>query len=191
MRSIILSLLIILTVPLLFSQTKAQESDELEAYIAQIREWRMTESARMSLRSVAGVLTETTILSFIKIEDSGMYGKRYESTSCPNPNMDATERKNRQSEYESKINPILKKLHPLADRDNSGFVTDEEGAQLRNLIEFAYQALYVASQEGANSEQFYTGMNLDKERFKQRVAEYNEVLLKARASDLELPNLSI
>ncbi|MFH1755616.1 MAG: hypothetical protein ABIA59_07910, partial [Candidatus Latescibacterota bacterium] len=95
------------------------------------------------------------------------------------------------AEYEMKITPILKKLHPLADKDNSGFVTEDEGAYLRDLIEFAYQASYVASQEGENSELFFKSMNIDRERFKQRVAEYNEVLLKGRASGLDLPDLNL
>lgn len=189
MRLIMALLLVSLAAPLLIAQTEKQQSNELEAYIAQIREWRMTEFARMSLRSVASVLNGNTILTFIRYEEGGAYGKRYESASCPDPNMGADERQKMQAEYELKIDPIVKMLHPLADKDHSGFVSAEEGAQLRDLVEFAYQAQFLASQEDANSEQFFSGMGMDEERFKQRVAEYNEVFLKARSSGLELPEL--
>jgi hypothetical protein len=191
MRLIVFILFIFIAAPSLTAQTEMQNSSELEAYIAQIREWRMTESARMSLRSLANILSEHTILSFIKYDDSGTYGRRYQSTSCPNPNLSDAERKEMRAEYEKKINPILKKLHPLADKDNSGFVSEEEGAHLRDLIEFAYQALYVASQEGENTELFFKSMSINRERFKQRVAEYNEVLLKARELGLKMPDLNL
>lgn len=187
--TIIFLLLIILVSPVL-SQVPAEEPDELEAYIADIREWRMTESARMSLRMLAGIYTEGTILTFKKDESSGLYWRSYQSSSCPKPDMDPAERARLRNEYESKIAPILSKLHPLADKDNSGFVTEEEGAKFRDVVEFAYQAVYVASQEGAGSEGFYTGMSMDEERFKQRVAEYKDMFLKARESGLDFPEIN-
>ncbi len=193
MRAILFStwfLFSILAAPFLFAQEETNVSGELEDYITNIREWRMTESARMSLRSLAGILTENTVLSFSKDEASGTYWKSYRGTSCPNPNMDPVEREKMKAEYELLVAPILLKLHPLADRDNSGFVTGEEGAQFRDLVEFAYQASYVAGQEGKDNEQFYIGMNMDRERFKRRVAEYDSVFSKARASGIDLPELS-
>ena len=186
----VLSLFVILFAALPFAQVPADEPDELEAYIADIREWRMTESARMSLRFLAGILTENTILTFRKDEASGAYWRGYRGTSCPNPDMDPAERDRMQKEYELTIAPILSKLHPFADKDHSGFVTGEEGARFRDLVEFAYQASYVASQEGAGSESFYAGMSMDEERYKQRVAEYKKVFLKARESGLDFPELN-
>jgi hypothetical protein len=193
MRTVIFSicfLFFILPAQCLCAQTQTKDSNELEEYIAKIREWRMTESARMHLRSVASILSENTILSFSKDDASGAYWKSYGSASCPDPNMDPAELKRTREEYEARIAPIISTLRSLADTDESGFVTPEEAEQFRELVEFAYQASFVAEQAGAGSENFLTGMSMDKERFERRAEEYKSMYAKARESGLDLPEPS-
>ena len=188
MKIKILSLLIAgLFIPCISAQTQAEDSKELKAYIENIRKWRMSERARGSLRSLAGVLTENTIMTFPQDEATGIYYKSYRNTSCMNPNMDPDELKRMKEEYELKIGPIVLKLQPLADTDNSGFVTTEEGAHFRNLVEFGYQATYVASKEDPDSKYFLIGMNMDKDRFKERISEYKELVQEARTRGIDLP----
>lgn len=189
MRILVCISLCVLGAALLAAQTPAQDSDELEAYVAKIREWRMTESARISLRTVANVLSEQTLLLFNKDDASGAYWKRFQSTSCPNPDMTPAERASMLEEYESKISPIIAALFPLADRDSSGFISEIEAAQFRNLVEFGYQAAYVAAHEEASSEQFFRGMSMDREHYHEQAAAYANMRLKARAAGLDLPAL--
>jgi hypothetical protein len=183
--------LIVMLIPAVLVAQDPRDSDDFTAYVEQIRKWGMTEDARGSIRMIASVEAGTTLLSYQKDDSSGAYWTRYTSTSCPKPDMSETERQELRDELEARIAPLMEKLRPVADMDNSGFVTTEEGAQFRAIVEFGYKASHVLTEEDRDLKKTCAGLSMNEDRFREQVKQYKELLVKAWAAGLELPDLEI
>ncbi len=167
------------------------DSNDFMVYVEQIRRWGMTENARMSIRMIASIEAGTTILSFQKDDSSGAYWTRYMSASCPKPDMSKTERQELRDELDAKITPLIEKMRPIADMDNSGFVTTEEAAQFRAIVEFGYRAFHVLTEEGHDIKKICAGLSMNEEQIRESAKQYEEVLVKARAAGLDFPDVDI
>jgi len=151
----------------------------------------MTENARASIGLMASIEAGTMLLSFQKDDSSGAFWPRYMSASCPKPEMSETERQELRDELEAKIAPCMEKMRPIADTNNSGFVTTEEGAEFREIVEFGYKASHVVNEEGHDMERICAGLSMKEERVRERAKQYKTLLAKARAAGLDLPDLDL
>jgi hypothetical protein len=151
----------------------------------------MTENARMSIRMMASIQAGTTLPFFQKDDSTGAYWPGYRSASCPKPDMSEAERQELRDEYEAKTDPFIEKMRPLADADHSGFITTEEGAEFRALVEFGYRAAHVVGNEGHDMKKICAGLSMSEESVRERAEQYKELLAKARAGGLDLPDLDL
>lgn len=182
---------ILLVMPTVLAAEDAKDTDELSAYLEQIREWGMTEVARMHLRTIASIMSGGLLLSFEKDAKSGAYFTRYTSASCPSPETSEAELQRLQKEREARVLPLLTKLQSIADMDDSGFVTTEEGVECRELVEFGYRAAHVLNEEGHDMEKICAGLSVNEEQVRERAKKYKKVLAKAGFAGVGLPDLDL
>jgi hypothetical protein len=182
---------ILLVMPNVLAAEDRKDANELNAYLEQIRDWGMTEVARMHLRMIASTIAGGTLLSFYKDGESGAYYTRYTSAFCPSPEMSDIERQRVQKEQEAKVLPLINKLQPIADMDDSGFVTTEEGAEFREIVEFGYRAAHVLNEEGHDMEQISAGLSMNEEQVRERAKKYQKFLAKAGVVGIGLPDLDL
>jgi hypothetical protein len=105
--------------------------------------------------------------------------------------MTETERKELLDEHDAKITPFIEKIRPIADMNNSGFITTEEGSQFRTIVEFGYRASHVLAEEGHDIKKFCAGMSMNEEQVRDLIKQYEKVLVKARVAGLNFPDVDI
>jgi len=181
----------LLFVPAIVAAEDPRDKDDFTTYVDQIRKWGMTENARMSIGMIASIEAGATLLSFQKDDSSGAYFPRYMSASCPKPDMSESEREEWRDELEAKVAPFIGKMRPIADTNNSGFVTTEEGREFRAVVEFGYQASHIVNKEGHDMKKICAGLSMNEERARERAKQYRKLLAEARAAGLDLPDLDL
>jgi hypothetical protein len=183
--------LILLLIPVTLAAKDPTDTDDFSAYVEQIRKWGMTEQARSSISVIASIEAGITLLSFEKEDSSGVFWPRYMSASCPKPDMSETELQELRDELEAKIAPLREKMGSVADTNNSGFVTTEEGVEFRAIVEFGYRASHVVNEEGHDIERICRGLGMNERQVRERAKQYKELLVKVRAAGLNLPDCDI
>ncbi len=118
------------------------------SYIAEVKAAGATEDAQAELLMVAGMMAGETVLEFPKNEETGNYGMKYNSTTCPRPGLSKEELARLRKESDDRIAPILKTLRSVADADHSGFISSKEGSAVRRTFEFGARLSYLAKAEG-------------------------------------------
>lgn len=173
------------------SQTETQPKDLIEC-IEQIKAWNMSESARGSLRHIAGIRLGGPILSFQKDEHSGAYFNSYTGTKCYSPDRDPEEVRRERELFKYQVDEEIIKLRPLADFDNSGFVSTSEGNQFRSLVEFGYKAAYVISAEEEDIDRICQGLMMNEDAFLEMLEKYKDFLIRTKKIGIEdLPEVTI
>jgi hypothetical protein len=143
---------IVVTVGILFSLSCAQKLEmgdppELAAYIAEIRANRTSASAEMRLRQASALITRDVIVSVKRDDSTGIWHRvsQQQGTRCLAPGADSLaveqhrlEVVRQRREEEERVALVMVELRKLADEDRSGFVSDQEGEKLSQLIEFGY-----------------------------------------------------
>jgi len=157
------------------TQDSPPDPPELQAYIAAVRRSKMTDGAQSYLRSVASIVTGGVLLTFPRDPDSGEYGRGLQSTTCPLPGADSLAVAEWTRELRNRIGNMVMELRALADTDGSGFVTDLEASQLRELVEFGYFVHYLTTSEHATLPTVAEATHLEPEQLKDRVNKYNWV----------------
>ncbi len=190
-RRSIWTFLIVLFVPAALAAQEAKDTDDFTAYVEQLRSWGMTEAARMSLYTLACVQSGISVFMVQKDDSSGVYRFGYRGTSCPKPDMSEAERQELLKEQDSKINPFVERMRSIADTDKSGFVTTEEAQLFRAVVEFGYQAFHVVKAEAHDMQRLCRGLSMTEKQIRERETQYKELLPKARAAGLDLPDLDI
>lgn len=172
------------------SQTESQPQDYIEC-INQIKAWKMSEYARMNIVTIAGIRLGGSILSFRKDEYSGAYLNSYSSTKCYSPDRDPEEVKREKEQYQYQVDREVVMLMPLADFDDSGFVSTSEGSEFRNQVEFGYKAAYVISAEEGKIERTCQGLMMTEETFREMLEKYKNLLARAKKLGIiDLPEVS-
>jgi hypothetical protein len=141
----------------------------------------MSEAATSALDDVSSVFSGNTILSYPKDAASNRYGDSFRSTVCPNPKASETELKRFEADLQLKTETTRKMLQPLADFDNSGFVSSDEGKEFRDLFFFGLKASYVRSHEGPDSAALARGLGISVERYQERARRY--IALREKLGD--------
>ena len=192
MKRICLLIIAITIVPsFVFSQTETQPTDLIEC-INQIKAWNMSESARGSLGQIARIRLGGSILSFQKDENSGAYFNSYSGTMCYSPDRNPEEIRLEREQFQYKVDGEIIKLRPLADFNDSGFVSTSEGSQFRSLIEFGYKAAYVNSAEDGDIGRICQGLMMNEGTFNEMLEKYNDFLIRAKNLGVEdLPEVTI
>jgi hypothetical protein len=192
MKRICLLIIAISIVPSsVLSQTETQPTDLIEC-IDQIKAWNMSESARGSLGMIAGIRLGGRILSFQKDENSGAYYNSYSGTKCYSPDRNPEEVRLEREQFQYKVDGEIIKLRPLADFNDSGFVSTSEGNQFRSLVEFGYKAAYLISAEDGDIGRICQGLIMNENTFNEMIEQYKDFLIRAKKLGVEdLPEVTI
>lgn len=182
---------LLLFVPAILAARDSGDTDDFTAYVDQIRKWGMTENARMSIGMMASIQAGSTIPFFQKDDSTGAYFSGYRSASCPKPDMSEAERQELRDEYAAKTDPLIEKMRLLADTNNSGFITTEEGAEFRAIVEFGYRASHVVNNEGHDMKKICAGLSMSEERVREQAGQYKKLRVEARAAGLDFPDLDL
>jgi hypothetical protein len=146
------------------------------------RRFHASEEALAGLVDVAELLTDITSLSFSIHPQLGCT-KRYGSSVCPVPG------KNRLQAIlaagRDDIELEIKRLWAVADRDDSMFVTDEEGQRFRNLVEFGLMLEFLATRT-RSVVRLAALMRIEPEQFRTRLREYEDLIPRARKFGVSL-----
>ncbi len=149
---------------------------DFSAYVEEVRRAGMTEDARGNLIMVAGIMVGDSVVDFPRDPASGGYGRAYRSTSCPAPGLSAEARAKLARELAARHGPVIERLRAVADADRSGFVSTNEGWELRRTFEFGAQLAALVPLEGADTAKLAKLMNLTPAEFERRVAAYGALV---------------
>ena len=156
-----------------------KHSSELDRYIQNIRNDRMTEDAKLTMETISSIRTGHTTLTFVKDSTSGTYGTSYGSTFCPRPGTDSSENLKISKQIDADVNADIKKIRPLADFDNSGFITTDEANRFRRVIEFGLLANFVAK-KGEPESIVVRSFGIPKDRLRKMIEDYKNMVRNAR-----------
>jgi hypothetical protein len=170
-----------LAAALLALAAPAQEPADLLEYVVEIRKAGMTGAARGDLEMVAAIRTGETLLRFVEGEKPGEYGRSYMGTSCALPGADQGRVAQLQAALRKKTEEDLEALKAYADADGSGFVSTEEAAGFRDLIEFGYLGAFVIREKGPSLERIAKAACLTPEEAGEKLDRYNALAERLNA----------
>jgi len=98
----------------------------------------MAEDAYFSLREVASIQLGHVQITYSIDETNGSYLSRYSNEACPNLQADPAVLRKQLEDLQDELHERVLLLGPIADADQSGFVTGEEGARFRDLFVFGH-----------------------------------------------------
>lgn len=147
--------------------------EDLSGYIEEIRERGTTEMAASHLQSIAGIRAGVTIISYPYDEENEFYQTRYRSTVCPIPNASPRELTTFREETLNATQEEFERLQLLADSDGSGFVSTEEAALYRRMVEFGWKVRYL-EREGIDAGMLASQMGMEEQQFVSQREEYEE-----------------
>jgi len=190
-RERVVTLVLAVVAGLSFSACRADPHD-LQAYVIEVRNLGMTESAESDLSMVAAIRTGGTLLTFSKDDVSGLYLSSYMSTACPAPGADPERIKEWQAELQGRVERDVVTLRHLADRDASGFVSTPEAREFRELVEFGYLAAHIVKSEAAAISILARAAHMAENKVAGRVAEYNTLAERLNeSSDVKVPMVDL
>ena len=148
---------------------------DLAEYIAKVRSAGLSENAESSVGMVARFVCGQSGFKLHKDESSGIYWVGMHSFTCPRPGLTEEELAAFNERNEIERAAIVDLLRPIADADQSGFVSSDEGWILRTVYEFGMKAGYVVSVEGSDPAFVSRGCNVSIEELQPRIEEYNRL----------------
>ncbi len=151
----------------------SEDPHDLQAYLTEVRELGMTESAQSDLTAVAAIRTGGMLLTFSKDDVRGPYLTSYMSTACPVPGADPERIKELQAALQRRVERDMVILRQLADHDASGFVSTSEAREFRELVEFGYLAAHIVKSEAAATSILARSARMAEDKVAARVAEYD------------------
>lgn len=122
------------------------EPADFRAFVEAARASGMSEMAADRLLMVAGFLAKTDLIEPLRMED-GRYALSLSSAYSPKPGTDPAELRKIEAEMVARREMQIPKVRSWADLDGSGFVSEQEAAELEGLVELRLQAAFVAEQE--------------------------------------------
>ena len=185
--------LIIIAVNL--SAQTTDEPDDMKECIAQIKAWGMSEGAKTSIETIAGMRIGGSNWEFRKDESSGMYWTSFTSNRCDLPSEDPVQAEQEKMKYRYKLDKEISRIKILADFDSSGFINTEEAFKFRRLIEFGYKASFVAREEDGHKEWVCLGLQAelgsnDLKVLDEKINEYAALREKAEKNGIDdLPEI--
>jgi hypothetical protein len=177
-----------LTLTTLGAAARQDDSDRPQASVAETQRLRASEQGLGWLVSVAELETRVTVVSF-EVNQEGCV-TNYGSSVAPIRGktrlfaLDAAGRCDVEDE--------VVRLHPAADFDGSGFVSDEEGWRFAVLVHFGQQLTYLVK-TGYSAERYPQMMRLSPEEFRARLEDYKEFVRRATTlgiAFLEAPSVN-
>ena len=83
------------------------------------------------------------------------------------------------------VEPEVCRLHPVADFDGDGFVSDEEGERFGVLVHFGQQLNYLVTSARRSSDETARLMRLSPVEFRTRLHDYQEFVAPAMQSGVK------
>jgi hypothetical protein len=168
-------ILISLAFVCLDSGARAGDPADLVRHVEKIRELGMTEAALADLDRIAAIRTGEQFLTFVEGETPGEYVLSLADTSCKLPEAAHGRTAQLQTALRKATVEDREALRAHADADGSGFVSTEEAAELRDLIEFGYLAAWMAGESVASLDRIADSSSLAPEDAEAKVARYNRL----------------
>jgi hypothetical protein len=169
---------------LAFAACYHRSPPELADYLEKIRASGMSEGAESSLRMIASLRIGQTLLTFEKEAETGLYGRTYTSGTCPRPGMTPEQLEALKKTTLESSQKEMDRLKPLADLDHSGFITTEEGARFRSIVEFGIEAAYICQHEPCTPASVSHALGIAKPAFSDLLSRYQDV--RRRATELHI-----
>ena len=107
-----------------------------ETWSSRAEDAHMAEDAYYSLREIASVQLGHVQITYSVDETTGRFLSRYSNEACPNLLADPAVLRKQLDDLQDELHERVLLLGPVADADQSGFVTGEEGARFRDLFTF-------------------------------------------------------
>lgn len=93
---------------------------------------KMDQNAYFALREVASVQLGYVLVSYEVDEESGLRKAVFSNVACANLQADFQQLKANQKDQQDALHQQVLELGPMADEDESGDVSEEEGRQFRD-----------------------------------------------------------
>ncbi len=162
-----------------------RSSPELTKYLESIRTSGMSEGAQTSIRAVAALRTKQTLLTFEKDAESGFYSREYRSGACPIKGATPQQLDAWRKKLVAGTQPEVNRLRALADLDQSGFVTTEEGERFRSTYELGMEVSYICQHEPCTLKSVSQALGVSPSALSDSLKTYRD--LCERAAKLHLP----
>jgi hypothetical protein len=78
------------------------------------------------------------------------------------------------------VEPEVRRLHPAADADGDGYVSDEEGERFGVLVHFGQQLNYLVTDASRSTDELARLMRLSPGQLRSRLDEYKAFVARAK-----------
>ena len=163
------------------SGLRAQEPADFLEHVEKIRKDGMTEAALGDLDVVASIRTGGTLLRFIEGKTPGEYARSYTGTSCDLSEADHGRVAQLQQALRKTTLEDRDALRAHVDADGSGFVSTDEAADFRDLIELGDLAAFVIEEKRLSLDGIATAAALSPEETEAKIARYNGIAERLNA----------
>lgn len=181
----------VMTALALAAASGATAQSDFEKYVESVRKAGMTERASGDVRMIAGILAGGSTFKAMRAPD-GNVGRSYSSNMCFVPTKDAAllaKQSALRQKLQAKEDVWKQFLQKRADADDSGFVSTEEGSEMRRIVEMGL----VAAQLGIdNLDELAKASGWEQAKVPADIAAYLRLLTDAKKEGLEgLPDLPV
>lgn len=182
---------LVMTALALAAASGATAQGDFEKYVESVRKTGMTERASSDVRMMADILAGGSTFKATRAPD-GNVGRSYSSNMCFVPTKDAAllaKQKALREKLQVKEDVWMQFLQKRADADASGFVSTEEGSEMRHVVEMGL----VAAQLSISSlGELAKASGRDQAKVPADIAAYERLLTDAEKEGLEgLPDLPV
>lgn len=150
---------------------------DFTAYVQHIWAQGATDNAFQAFIHVAEILVGNIILTFPYSDEHKQYTDHYSSPTCPRPGLSSEELEAYYTERTERRKVVYPDLKRFADVDNSGFVTDQEGTDLRRIFECGLKVSHLVSLEGEDLDNLAGLVHMERSGCERCLVRYQDLLL--------------
>jgi len=169
---------------------RSAATSDLDRYLLERRQAGMSEGAESALRHIADVEAGRLVLTFEKDPRYG-YTSTYTTAFCPRPGADRKQLAKLEERSRNASRAQLQILKEIADADGSGFVSTREGTAVAQLVDFAWEATFLAEHERRGVQQVARSMEMPMNVFSQKLRAYRDLLRRSAGKDPKLRDIPL
>jgi hypothetical protein len=139
----------------------------------------MEENVYFALREVASVQLGYVQISYEVDEESGQCKVRFNNAACVTMQADPEQLKAQMKIQQDELHKQILLLGPLADEDESGSVSREEGARFRDLFEFGHLAAHCPVEGIPDLPRLAQAVGLDSTEVEKKLSDYRQLKIKS------------
>lgn len=158
---------------------------DLAACLESIRDQGMSEMARSQLIDISGMVLGHHTLEYIEDPESGRFWQRFTSNLCPLPGTDPEELASLQKTRTAESDSLIALLRPLADSDESGFVSTAEALEMNETYRFGLLLRAVGAKQPVTVDALCVAAGLSREVVQARISAHELMSARAREAGLQ------